>query len=379
MTQNDIDQRNSAKRIMIPGQGRQKNNEILAWLMSGLFGILSGLFLVWGYQLEKIDRIDLSDNNANLVMVMLMIVMAVDAKHVWNNYNAAIRGEAKLFGMFKISGANNAEGTGNAKDVSKSGIFEQFLDKYGITGWSSKKRFFVRWIALIVLNLPVLLAEFPGFFVYDAQDELNEVLTRTFSTHHPLLHVLLLGGIIALFHKVTGSWNIGIFAYIFIQMLVITAIFAYVIGFMEKRRIGVKGRILCLIYYGVFPTIVMFTLCSSKDGLFSALLALLTVFLIQMVTEKEAFVQNKKKMAAFILVATLMPCFRHNGFYAYLVFVPFGLFYFAKELKKGFLAALVLPVVFYLIISKCLAMGFSSEITHQQEPLTVPIMQLARV
>ena len=47
--------------------------------MSGLFGVLSGLFLVWGYQLEKIDRIDLSDNNAMLVMVMLMIVMAVDA------------------------------------------------------------------------------------------------------------------------------------------------------------------------------------------------------------------------------------------------------------------------------------------------------------
>ena len=100
MTSNNSDLRTTLSPIQ--AQHRDTKSEILAWLMSGLFGILSGLFLVWGYQLEKIDRIDLSDNNANLVMVMLMIVMAVDAKHVWNNYNAAIRGEARLFGLFKI-------------------------------------------------------------------------------------------------------------------------------------------------------------------------------------------------------------------------------------------------------------------------------------
>ncbi len=354
----ETNDRTSKSKLNMPlyqSRTRGRDNEILAWLMSGLFGVLSGLFLVWGYQLEKIDRIDLSDTNANLVMVMLMIVMAVDAKHVWSNYNAAKKGEAKLFGLFRMKTA----GVDSSKDNSNT--------------------FLVRWGGLILLNLPVLLAEYPGFFVYDAQDELNEVLTRSFSTHHPLLHVLILGGTIALVHKITGSWNLGIFTYTLIQMLVITAIFAYVLDFMGKRGIGRKTRILWMIYYGVFPTIVMFTLCSSKDGLFSALLLLLTVFLIRMVTEKEAFIRDKRNVAGFILVATLMPCFRHNGFYAYLVFVPFAIFHFRKELKKGILPALILPVVFYLIISKCLSAGFSSEITHHQEPLTVPIMQLARV
>ena len=371
MTPNNSDLRKNLSPIK--AQHRDTKSEILAWLMSGLFGILSGLFLVWGYQLEKIDRIDLSDSNANLVMVMLMIVMAVDAKHVWNNYNYALRGEVKLFGLFELSSkGKTTDNTENPLDKALSKILGEI---------TPKKRYLTRWCGLIFMNLIVLLAEFPGFFVYDAQDELNQVLTRSFSTHHPLLHVLLLGGTIALFHKLTGSWNLGIFAYLLIQMLIITAIFAYVLDFLEKRGFGQKSRILWTIYYGVFPTIVMFTLCSSKDGLFSALLLLLTVFLIQMVTDRESFVQDKKKMALFILVATLMPCFRHNGFYAYLVFVPFGIIYFAKELRirKGLFVTLVLPVIFYLIISKCLAMGFSSEIVHHQETLTVPIMQLSRV
>ncbi|MBR5116642.1 MAG: hypothetical protein IK096_06205, partial [Lachnospiraceae bacterium] len=79
------------------------------------------------------------------------------------------------------------------------------------------------WGAIAAPNLIVLLGVYPGFFVYDAQDELMEVVTRTFTTHHPLAHVLTLGGVISAIHKVTGSWNAGIFGYLLLQILFITA------------------------------------------------------------------------------------------------------------------------------------------------------------
>ena len=334
-----------------------KKRDNLAWLMSGLFGILSGMFLVLGYQLEKFDHIDLSDRNSMLVMLAMMIVLAVDTKHVWNNYNARNRGQ-KFLGLIDL--------TKYSLDPSEEKTHED------------SKSFFATWGVLIILNLPVLLAEFPGFFVYDAQDELNEVLTRSFSTHHPLLHVLLLGGVIAFVHKFSGSWNAGIFTYLFLQMLVITAIFAYVLGYMQKCGIGKKRKIAYTLYYGLFPTIVMFTLCSSKDGLFSALLLLLTVYLIQLLKNTEDFIKDRRKVTAFIITATLMPCFRHNGFYAYLVFVPFVLVYFIKRINKTLTALVILPVIFYLVFSNILGC-ISSEKTHHQEMLTVPIMQLARV
>ena len=339
---------------------RKKNNsdQILAWLMSGLFGVLSGIFLVIGYQLEKIDRIDLTDKNAMMVMVAIMAVLTVDTMHVWKNYNQSFEGK-KLFGLMKLNKADYQSATDEK-------IF-------------GTKEFLTTWGILVLLNLPVLLAVFPGFFVYDAQDELNEVLTRSFTTHHPLLHVLLLGGMIALIHKVTGSWNAGIFSYIFLQMLVITAVFAYVLVYMSKRGIGKRSRILWTLYYGLFPTIVMYTLCSSKDGLFTAFLLLLIVLLTQLVNDKEGFLKSKGKCAAFVIAAILMPCFRHNGFYAYLVFLPFALIYFRKELKKKLVFLLVIPVIAYLVISKVLALSMGAQGKDNQEMLTVPIMQLSRV
>ena len=337
----------------------KKDSEVKAWLMSGLFGVLSGLFLVLGYQLEKNDHIDLRDQNAMLVMLLIMVVFTVDAKNIWKGYERSKTG-ARFLGFFDLTGFFQK---GNAKDT---------VDK------NEKKDFLINFGILILLYLPVLLAEYPGFFVYDAQDELNEVLTRTFTTHHPLIHVLLLGGTIALFHKISGSWNLGIFMYLLFQMLVIAAVFAYVIGFMKKRGFGTGCRILCILYYGLFPPIVMFTLCSSKDGLFSALLILVTVFLFQLTGDTKTFLADKRKVLLFIASATLMPCFRHNGFYAYLVFVPFAIWYFRKKLNKVFVTCLISPVILYLIISNALSLALTDGDTHHQEMLTVPIMQLSR-
>ena len=334
------------------GKNKFNRNSKIAWLMSGLFGVLSGLFMVLGYQLENQSRINLADKNAMYIMALIMVVLTVD---VWDNYTSTFYGE-KLMGLFR-------------------------LDKYRANyGKSDKKsRFVQNWLLMMALNIPVLLGTFPGFFVYDAQDELNEVLTRTFTTHHPLLHVLLLGGTIALVHKITGSWNAGIFLYILLQMMVITAIFAYVTDYLYQKKIGKTGNLITCLYYGLFPTIVMFTLCSSKDGLFGAFLLLITVFLFQMVEDLEGFLSSRLKVVLFISSAVLMPLFRHNGFYAYLVFVPFALFYFRKKIKSFVTPMLLIPVALYLIISGLFSGILSSEGTHHQEMLTVPIMQMARV
>ena len=78
----------------------EKNNKkLLAWLMSGLFGILSGMFLVFGYQLESGDSLNLSDQNALLVLLAFFFIITVDTRHVWRNYESARNGKAKLFGL----------------------------------------------------------------------------------------------------------------------------------------------------------------------------------------------------------------------------------------------------------------------------------------
>ena len=141
----------------------------MAWLMSGLFGVLAGIFLIFGYQLENGDAINLSDKNAMSVLLMFILIFTIDTRYVWRNYDSALDG-GKLFGIIRLP-----RSAGDAKVPARD--------------------FFINYLSMIALSIPVILAEFPGFFVYDAQDELNEVLTRSFTTHHPLLHVLLLGSL----------------------------------------------------------------------------------------------------------------------------------------------------------------------------------------
>jgi hypothetical protein len=332
---------------------KMNRKAIPAWLMSGLFGVLASVFLIFGYQLETADAINLSDQNAMTILLSFIVIFTMDTRYVWRNYDIARNG-GKLFGLIPLS----------------AGIEERQVEK---------RDYWINFLSLNALCVPVILGVFPGFFVYDAQEELNEVLTRTFITHHPLLHVLLLGGTIALVHKLTASWNAGIFVYILLQMLVINAIYAYTVTYLQKRGIGKKIRVCWLLFYGAFPTIVMYTLCSCKDGLFSALLLLITVYLIQLVNDPDSFLADKKKMAAFIASAALMPMFRHNGFYAYLVFVPFALIYFRKRLKSVLPGMLIAPVILYLVMNAALSFACKTEGTHHQEMLTVPIMQLARV
>ncbi|MBR1670936.1 MAG: hypothetical protein IJ695_09575 [Butyrivibrio sp.] len=331
---------------------RNKENH-MALVMSGLFGIISSAFLIFGYQLETQDYIDVLSGNTPFFFAAFIFVITLDTYHVWRNYDSTDSG-GRLFGFIK-------------------------LPKWEKRVSVSKREFRINFAILSLLTLPVFLGEFPGFFVYDAQEELNEVLTRSFTTHHPLLHVLLMGGTVALFHKISGSWNIGIAAYILLQMLVISLILSYIVTMLMKSGIGKRARFLFVIYYGVFPPIVMYSLCSCKDGLFSALLLLLTALLIELVRDPEGFIGSRIKVFAFVLTATLMPCFRHNGFYAYLVFVPFALIYFRKRLKSLLPVMLVVPVVLYLVLSQALSVICHAAGTHHQEMLTVPIMQIARV
>lgn len=83
--------------------------------------------------------------------------------------------------------------------------------------------------------LLVFLAVYPGFFVYDAMEEVNQVVTREFSTHHPLLHVLLLGGVVQAGYKLTGEYNIGIAVYTLCQMLAMAGIFAWSTEWLHKK------------------------------------------------------------------------------------------------------------------------------------------------
>lgn len=236
---------------------------------------------------------------------------------------------------------------------------------------------------IFLCYLVVFLGVYPGFFVYDAQDELMQVITRSFSTHHPLFHVLLMGGTVQLIHKLTGSYNAGIACYTLLQMAALSLIFGYGIRKLKEEGMGRRGGILLLAYFGGFPTIVMFSLCSAKDGLFTGMVLLMVLMLCAFFQDPAGFFQKKGHCACLFLSSCLMMLLRNNGFYAFFVFVVLLALLFLKAEWKPYRKKMLLlcagAMLAFLVVNKGFALVLHADDSENQEILTVPIQQLARV
>ena len=324
--------------------------DIRGWKIAGILSFLFTAAMLFGTRLESVGNVNFKDWKFWISLPVLTCMFAIFIRKFWNVLANMEKKEKELFDHVKVP------------DFPKMAVKFSNL---------------IIFVFLIICWLPVLLAVYPGFFVYDAQDEFLQVASRTFTTHHPLVHVLLLGGIICAVHKVTDSYNLGIACYIIFQMLVTAGCFTYLIFYLRKKKVS---RILCflaVIYFAFFPVVVMFTLCSAKDALFTAALLLLLVCMLEMGISDETFFALESKMAFFIICTLAMLLFRQNGIYALLLMTPMLLAIYKKYFRK-MCALLVIIFLSYFLISGILTVVLRAQNTENQEILTVPIQQLAR-
>ena len=324
------------------------------WILPGLFGTAFSFCMITGVQLDTRGSVPFSDPSLWLAILAGAVVMTLSVRYFWD----------------LIDGKQRERAVSRQKEGEATDQGEKRWNKF--SGWLLPSAL------IFVMYLPVFLAVYPGFFVYDAQDELMQVVTRSFSTHHPLVHVLMLGGIIQLVHKLTGSYNAGIACYTVFQMLVMAGIFGWCIRKLEKWGVGKGYRILTTLYFGLCPVLVMFSLCSAKDGLFAGMLLIMTILLTELFKAPEEFWKQKGKLLLLLAASLGMMLLRHNGLYAFAVFSVLTVIYLKKDRKK---AALYFGGILatYLVVSAGLTGILRADASENQEMLTVPISQMARV
>lgn len=322
------------------------------WVAAGIFSFLFTCAMLFGVRLDSTGSVDFKDWHVWGSLPVLTCLFTVFVRRLWSF-------------LCRLSPCS-----------TKTDIDEPLLPKK-LSTMMSGHRNILTFLFLLLCWLPVLLAVYPGFFVYDAQDEWVQVASRTFNTHHPLVHVLLLGGIICAVHKVTDSYNLGIACYTILQMSVVSGGFTFLLAYMRRQKVSRTIRIISLLYFAFFPVIVMFALCSAKDTLFTTTLLMLLLSLLDMGICRETFFLSRKKMLFFVICTTAMMLFRKNGIYAFVLLIPFLLIYHKKYFKK--LLILILAALFsYFFINSGLTTLFHAGNVEKQEILTVPIQQLAR-
>lgn len=324
--------------------------DMRGWKLAGVLSFAFTAAMLFGVRLEAVGNVDFKDWKLWISLPVLTCLFTILVRKFWNFL-------------------------GNMEERKER--LAQYIRVPEPLKFPVKNADVLTFVFLLLCWLPVLLAVYPGFFVYDAQDEYLQVASRTFTTHHPLVHVLMLGGIICAVHKVTDSYNLGIACYMLVQMCIVAGGFTVLLSYLRRKKTGRLLRIIALLYFALFPVIVMFTLCSAKDTIFTVALLMLLLSMLEMGIDRERFFSSRTEMIFFVLSALAMLLFRKNGIYAFVVMIPALLFYHKKYLKKmGMLLAVI--IVSYFLINGGLAAVLGAHETENQEILTVPIQQLAR-
>lgn len=231
--------------------------------------------------------------------------------------------------------------------------------------------------------LPVYLAYYPGICSYDAPVQTGQIVEHYYFDHHPIVHTLLLQGMLWLGNHIFGSMNAGMAMYTAVQMLLLAGSMAY--GMLVLHRWGVAaGWQLAVQLLGMFfPFHWYMSVSMTKDTVFSAFLLLQLVSLVDLLWEDRNAWRPGIRDLLFALGTVGMILFRNNGKYAMIVLLAFVFltFCFGKKARKLWGRLLLVSGAAFCVGLFVLSAVFSATHAEQgdrREMLSMPIQQLSR-
>ena len=345
-------------------------------IKSYIFSTLLSTALHIGAEYEFYDGVDFAKPSLYFNAICLAIAMAPFVAYLWK----------KPKGLDVIDRDENEKDKASGK-ISEPKSFRSSTPFY----------FFYIWAIIFLFWMPVFFALYPGAFVYDATEEYVEVISRQFTMHHPLLHVLALGGIVHLFEYIGAGANLGIAVYVLLQMLVMSAALSFVVRSLQMWGVTKRYAFLTVLFFSIFPLFPLYAVCTAKDGLFTVFL-LVSIVSMGNIT-RLADVKDAKPlspasappmsdMLIFLASSTLMMMLRNNGLYAYTATALIIVIIFIVDRRhrsassNRIIARLLILITLSIVLSlggtRILKLATDATDGEHQEMLTVPIQQLVR-
>ncbi|MDE5939116.1 MAG: hypothetical protein K2H37_08560 [Lachnospiraceae bacterium] len=249
---------------------------------------------------------------------------------------------------------------------------------------SGRKGSFLGAFALIFGGFCIPFATYyPAIMAYDVIPQLDQIRVSGLTTHHPLIHTLLLKGCLKAGELLTFLPNpdrAGLAAYSLIQMAVAAACFACVYCFLCRRGVW---KWLCYAFVlcaAVFPTHGMLAVSITKDTIYAALTMVFTVFAYELATGEES--PGTGWFVRYGILTALLLLFRNNSVYAWVLYVIAATFFILRG-KPFFRKACVFhgaAFLLYLVLNTLMVQAVSATSdTYAREMLSVPAQQIARV
>lgn len=198
-----------------------------------------------------------------------------------------------------------------------------FLSSHQFT--DQKKSFFTQhaftksFLIIMAVFMPFLILSFPGKLCWDAIGQIEQVIgSGSYSTHHPLFHTLLMGGLTKLGLILFHSYEAGLFVYILLQAAMLAAALSATIAILAKRSTKSSFLFALLLIYCVTPVYSNMASTALKDVPYSASV-IGYVICLALLLETPEKIENSRFLLCFIPLQIFVLLFRNNGLYVVLL------------------------------------------------------------
>lgn len=269
------------------------------------------------------------------------------------------------------------------RDARESGTADAAKMAAERSGGAAGRSFFGAF-ALIFGGFCIPFATYyPAIMAYDVIPQLDQIRASGLTTHHPLIHTLLLKGCLAAGERLPFFSNgdrAGLAMYSLIQMAVVAGCFAWVYVFLCRHRVSgwlCYAFVLCA---AVFPTHGMLAVSVTKDTIYAALVMVFTAFAWELAENEKC--PDKGWLVCYVLLSAVLLLFRNNSVYAwilYVVVISLGTWR-RKPFFGRLLASHGAALLLYLLANGLMIQAVSATSdTYAREMLSVPAQQIARV
>lgn len=247
--------------------------------------------------------------------------------------------------------------------------------------WLSPRIVFWGGAALLVLLwMPYLLAYYPGLFTYDISWQYQQYTEGMFSTHHPLLHTLLVGWFCDLGSALFGYPSKGLLLHSLFQMIMMALSMSAAITQLYKRNAPKWLLITILLLDGLLPFNALMSISTTKDTLFAGAVLWLCVLTDQVLLEP-AVLKKPSWVIRFILALAFAGMLRNNGFICLVAVASLALVLVVRHraYAKRLLAFALCGTALFCAGNAGLKAAVGAGDGGIQELFSVPIQQLSRV
>ncbi|MBP3655442.1 MAG: hypothetical protein J6K32_01970 [Clostridia bacterium] len=234
----------------------------------------------------------------------------------------------------------------------------------------------VFFLIFAVCYLAVLLAYYPGIINYDFPSEYQQFLTGRYDAKHPVFHTVLIGALYRLGEMVFGSLTAGALLYSIVQILLLSAMYAYAMHFIQ-RRIPFLFTLILTALTALLPIHGVIAISTVKDALFTGLIVLLCVQLWRIVEDPKAFISSRGSQLCFMAICLLLALIRLNGVFAFLPAIAAVLFLCRRHMKRA-AAYAALTALICLLVPRGLELAVGAQKSPSSELMSIPCQQLMR-